>query len=139
MRVHVVLVLFPSFSSSNHRILAIETGGCPHAAIREDISANLGACETLTARHNADIVLVESGGGALHSSRHGGSRCVLSEWCGAGLQATKTCVSGSRQRPIFGVPFHSFCSDSPLFVEFLLFDTCAAPLHLRRMLNASGG
>eukprot|EP00752_Nemacystus_decipiens_P002818 g2629.t1 len=44
------------------RILAIETGGCPHAAIREDISANLGACETLTARHKADIVLVESGG-----------------------------------------------------------------------------
>lgn len=51
-------------SSSNRRILAIETGGCPHAAIREDISANLGACETLTARHKADIVLVESGGGA---------------------------------------------------------------------------
>lgn len=45
------------------RILAIETGGCPHAAIREDISANLGACEALTARHQAEIVLVESGGG----------------------------------------------------------------------------
>ncbi|CAN0488489.1 unnamed protein product [Ectocarpus sp. 12 AP-2014] len=44
------------------RILAIETGGCPHAAIREDISANLGACETLTARHETDIILVESGG-----------------------------------------------------------------------------
>ena len=47
-----------------NRILAIETGGCPHAAIREDISANLMACETLTARHQADIILVESGGGA---------------------------------------------------------------------------
>ena len=29
------------------RITAIETGGCPHAAIREDISANLGALESL--------------------------------------------------------------------------------------------
>lgn len=48
-----------------HRIAAIETGGCPHAAIREDISANLMACENLTARHQADIVLVESGGGGL--------------------------------------------------------------------------
>lgn len=45
------------------RIQAIETGGCPHAAIREDISANLQACEELTAKHNADLVLVESGGG----------------------------------------------------------------------------
>ncbi|CAM9237536.1 unnamed protein product, partial [Scytosiphon promiscuus] len=49
------------------RILAIETGGCPHAAIREDISANLGACETLTARHQTEIILVESGGGELPS------------------------------------------------------------------------
>ena len=44
------------------RIQAIETGGCPHAAIREDISANLAACEGMTAKHNADIILVESGG-----------------------------------------------------------------------------
>lgn len=52
-----------------NRILAIETGGCPHAAIREDISANLGACETLTARHETDIILVESGGGTLSTKR----------------------------------------------------------------------
>ncbi|KAG5180848.1 urease accessory protein ureG [Tribonema minus] len=44
------------------RIAAIETGGCPHAAIREDISANLSACEIMTTRHACDIVLVESGG-----------------------------------------------------------------------------
>ncbi|CAM9422217.1 unnamed protein product [Discosporangium mesarthrocarpum] len=44
------------------RIMAIETGGCPHAAIREDISANLMACENLTAMHAADLILVESGG-----------------------------------------------------------------------------
>jgi len=34
---------------SKERIQAVETGGCPHAAIREDISANLTACERLTA------------------------------------------------------------------------------------------
>ncbi len=45
------------------RIVAVETGGCPHAAIREDISANLLACERLTATHdNLDLILLESGG-----------------------------------------------------------------------------
>lgn len=45
------------------RISAVETGGCPHAAIREDISANLRACELLTIAHEPlDIVLLESGG-----------------------------------------------------------------------------
>ncbi|KIY43203.1 urease accessory protein ureG [Fistulina hepatica ATCC 64428] len=44
------------------RILAIETGGCPHAAIREDISANMGALETLQAKYGCQLLLVESGG-----------------------------------------------------------------------------
>ncbi|RHZ72450.1 hypothetical protein Glove_242g119 [Diversispora epigaea] len=44
------------------RIRAIETGGCPHAAIREDISANLNALEELHAKFNTQILLVESGG-----------------------------------------------------------------------------
>ena len=45
------------------RIAAVETGGCPHAAIREDVSANLSACERLTALHApVDIVLLEAGG-----------------------------------------------------------------------------
>eukprot|EP00953_Heterococcus_sp_UTEX-ZZ885_P021854 12156-Heterococcus_DN1.PRE.1 len=44
------------------RIMAIETGGCPHAAIREDISANLQACEIMTAKHKCEMVFVESGG-----------------------------------------------------------------------------
>ena len=44
------------------RILAIETGGCPHAAVREDISANLGALEGLHAAFATDILLIESGG-----------------------------------------------------------------------------
>ena len=44
------------------RIRAVETGGCPHAAIREDISANLMALEELHAKFNNDLLLIESGG-----------------------------------------------------------------------------
>lgn len=44
------------------RIRAVETGGCPHAAIREDISANLLALEDLHRRFKPDILLIESGG-----------------------------------------------------------------------------
>lgn len=44
------------------RIRAVETGGCPHAAIREDISANLLALEELHAKFHPDILLLESGG-----------------------------------------------------------------------------
>ncbi len=44
------------------RIRAVETGGCPHAAIREDISANLMALEDLHRLHRTDLLLIESGG-----------------------------------------------------------------------------
>ena len=44
------------------RIRAIETGGCPHAAIREDISANMGALEELQAAFETQMLFVESGG-----------------------------------------------------------------------------
>lgn len=44
------------------RIQAIETGGCPHAAVREDISMNLAALEGLHRRFATDILLIESGG-----------------------------------------------------------------------------
>jgi urease accessory protein len=45
------------------RILAVETGCCPHTAIREDISANLEAVELLEKRHpDLELVLIESGG-----------------------------------------------------------------------------
>lgn len=40
------------------RIKAIETGGCPHAAIREDISANLGALEELQAKFGCDLLFL---------------------------------------------------------------------------------
>src|ERR1043166_3055848 len=53
------------------RIRAVETGGCPHAAIREDISANLVALEELHGRFQTDLLLIESGGDnlAAHFSR----------------------------------------------------------------------
>ena len=44
------------------KIRAVETGGCPHAAIREDISANLLALEELHQKFHPDILLIESGG-----------------------------------------------------------------------------
>ena len=44
------------------RIRAVETGGCPHAAIREDISANLMALEELHRQFQPQILLIESGG-----------------------------------------------------------------------------
>ena len=44
------------------RIRAVQTGCCPHTAIRDDITANLDAVEDLVARHDPDLVLVESGG-----------------------------------------------------------------------------
>mmetsp|Transcript_700 Transcript_700/g.733 ORF Transcript_700/g.733 Transcript_700/m.733 type:complete len:267 (+) Transcript_700:102-902(+) len=44
------------------RIKAIETGGCPHAAVREDISSNLQGAEELTAQFHPEFILLESGG-----------------------------------------------------------------------------
>jgi len=48
---------------SSDRIIGVETGGCPHTAIREDASINIAAIRDLRARHpDLDLVLVESGG-----------------------------------------------------------------------------
>jgi urease accessory protein len=45
------------------RIMGVETGGCPHTAIREDASINLEAIDQMLAQFpNADVVFVESGG-----------------------------------------------------------------------------
>lgn len=44
------------------RIRAVETGGCPHAAIREDISSNLLALEELHQKFHPEILFIESGG-----------------------------------------------------------------------------
>ncbi|CEO38613.1 urease accessory protein UreG [Photobacterium kishitanii] len=51
------------------RIIGVETGGCPHTAIREDASMNLAAVEELAQRHqNLDVVFIESGGDNLSAT-----------------------------------------------------------------------
>ena len=51
------------------RIIGVETGGCPHTAIREDASMNLAAVEELTLRHkDLDVVFIESGGDNLSAT-----------------------------------------------------------------------
>ena len=55
--------LVRSQALDRERILGVETGGCPHAAIREDASMNLAAIEELQMRFtNLDLVFLESGG-----------------------------------------------------------------------------
>jgi urease accessory protein len=46
-----------------NRVLGVETGGCPHTAIREDVSMNLHAVEDMSAKFpDLDIIFIESGG-----------------------------------------------------------------------------
>jgi urease accessory protein len=55
--------LVRSQALSRDRILGVETGGCPHTAIREDASMNLAAIDQLEIRFNPlDLVFLESGG-----------------------------------------------------------------------------
>jgi urease accessory protein len=51
------------------RIMGVETGGCPHTAIREDASINLAAVQDMRQRFPAlDVILIESGGDNLAAS-----------------------------------------------------------------------
>jgi len=51
------------------RVMGVETGGCPHTAIREDASINLAAVAELTTRHpDLEVVLIESGGDNLSAT-----------------------------------------------------------------------
>lgn len=51
------------------RILGVETGGCPHTAIREDASMNLAAVEELSNLHaGLDLIFIESGGDNLSAT-----------------------------------------------------------------------
>ena len=61
--------LVRSEALSPDRIIGVQTGGCPHTAIREDASMNFDALDELAARHpGLDIVLLESGGDNLAAS-----------------------------------------------------------------------
>ena len=51
------------------RIIGVETGGCPHTAIREDASINLAAVAQMIARHpEVEVILIESGGDNLSAT-----------------------------------------------------------------------
>ncbi|MCG6882438.1 MAG: urease accessory protein UreG [Silicimonas sp.] len=51
------------------RVIGVETGGCPHTAIREDASINLAAVAKMVERHpEVEIVLIESGGDNLSAT-----------------------------------------------------------------------
>jgi urease accessory protein len=63
------------------RIRAVETGGCPHAAIREDISINLGPLEELSSLYKADLLLCESGGGIFLVAFNVGSFITKPVYC----------------------------------------------------------
>ena len=57
------LFLTRSGALTPERILGVETGGCPHTAIREDASINLAAVAQMRARYpSLDLILIESGG-----------------------------------------------------------------------------
>lgn len=51
------------------RVIGVETGGCPHTAIREDASINLAAVARMRARHpDLELILIESGGDNLSAT-----------------------------------------------------------------------
>ncbi|MCR8827054.1 urease accessory protein UreG [Photobacterium sp. TY 1-4] len=51
------------------RIIGVETGGCPHTAIREDASINLAAVDQMVKRHpDIEVLLIESGGDNLSAT-----------------------------------------------------------------------
>lgn len=61
--------LIRSQALPEERILGVETGGCPHTAIREDASMNLAAVDELSQRfNNLDFIMVESGGDNLSAT-----------------------------------------------------------------------
>jgi urease accessory protein len=60
--------LVRSQALEQERIVGVETGGCPHTAIREDASINLVAIEQLERKFDPDLVFVESGGDNLAST-----------------------------------------------------------------------
>lgn len=61
--------LTKSKALSADRIVGVETGGCPHTAIREDASMNLAAVEDLTLKFSdLDLIFIESGGDNLSAT-----------------------------------------------------------------------
>ena len=102
------------------RIMGVETGGCPHTAIREDASINLEAIDRMLVEFpNADVVFIESGGDNLaatfspelsemaYASRYWATtnfnRVVLKQtmivWAWHGAKTSKWCAISEKQEP----------------------------------------
>ena len=63
------LILTRAGALAADRIVGVETGGCPHTAIREDASMNIAAVDALTVKFSPlDFVLIESGGDNLSAT-----------------------------------------------------------------------
>src|SRR5258707_15636854 len=63
------LILTRAKALPAERIMGVETGGCPHTAIREDASMNLSAIEEMNRKFpHAEICFIESGGGKLSAT-----------------------------------------------------------------------
>lgn len=61
--------LIKSEALAADRIIGVETGGCPHTAIREDASMNLAAVDDLNKKFtNLDVIFIESGGDNLSAT-----------------------------------------------------------------------
>ena len=61
--------LVRNFALPGDRVLGVETGGCPHTAIRDDTSMNMAAVRDLESRHpDLQIILIESGGDNLSAT-----------------------------------------------------------------------
>lgn len=80
-------------------VVGVETGACPHTAIREDPSVNIEAADRLEADHELDLILIESGGDNLAATF---SRDLVDYWifvidCGAGDDIPRKRGLGSLQ------------------------------------------
>ncbi|BAS06717.1 urease accessory protein UreG [Arthrobacter sp. Hiyo4] len=76
------------------RIIGIETGGCPHTAIREDTSMNSAAVEELRLRHpGLEVVFIESGETTFRP------RSARSSWTSRSTSSTSRRAKKSRARP----------------------------------------
>ena len=68
MKIDDLALAFKVDILNNDLVIGVETGGCPHTAIRDDISMNQSACEELEKSFNPDIIFVESGGDNLSAT-----------------------------------------------------------------------
>ena len=86
---------------SPDRVIGVETGGCPHTAIREDVSMNAHAIEEMGERHpDLDIIFVESGGDNLAATFQSRAGRQPSSTSSTSPRATRSRARAARGLPI---------------------------------------